>query len=138
MTSPEQQLASLLQAMQPVLQPGVYAFVSVPDADALGAVPVLATVREAEGLSAVVAEPDAQALALPVMFRAAWITLTVHSDLQAVGLTAAFSTALADAGIACNVVAGAFHDHIFVPAGRAEAAMRVLRELQQRAVQKAP
>ena len=45
---------------------------------------------------------------LSVLFRAAWISLTVHSDLEAVGLTAAFSTALGQAGVSCNVVAGAF------------------------------
>ncbi len=52
---------------------------------------------------------------MPILFRSAWITLTVHSDLQAVGLTAAFAAALAQADIPCNVVAGAYHDHLFVP-----------------------
>jgi hypothetical protein len=65
------------------------------------------------------------------LFRAAWISLTVHSDLQAVGLTAAFSTALGQAGISCNVVAGAFHDHIFVPVAQTQQTMAVLRALQQ-------
>lgn len=62
--------------------------------------------------------------------RAAWITLTVHSDLAAVGLTAAFSRVLAEAGISCNVVAGVRHDHIFVPVERAADAMAALRRLQ--------
>ena len=63
-------------------------------------------------------------------FRSAWITLRVHSDLAAVGLTAAFARALADAGIACNVVAGVHHDHLFVPADRAGDALAALRALQ--------
>jgi hypothetical protein len=56
--------------------------------------------------------------------------LTVNSTLEAVGLTAAFATALGNSGIGCNVVAGAYHDHIFVPLELADAAMHVLRLLQ--------
>jgi hypothetical protein len=66
-----------------------------------------------------------------VLFRAAWITLMVHSDLEAVGLTAAFAHALGQAGISCNVVAGAYHDHIFVPFEQALPAMDALIELQR-------
>ena len=119
--------------MEPTLDPGVYAFVSIQDPAVLHPVDVFATVREPEGVSAVVREADAVALGLEVMFRAAWITLTVQSELHAVGLTAAFSTALGDAGISCNVVAGAWHDHIFVPVGRGEEAVAVLRRLQSAA-----
>ena len=57
--------------------------------------------------------------------------MTVASALDAVGFTAAFSGALAEAGIACNVVAGARHDHLFVPWEQAEAAMAVLSRLGQ-------
>lgn len=67
-----------------------------------------------------------------MLFRAAWITLTVHSDLQAVGLTAAVATSLADAGISCNVVAAAHHDHLFVPVESAGLAIAVLQALQDR------
>lgn len=56
----------------------------------------------------------ADSLGLNYSFVASWITLDVHSDLEAVGLTAAFSHALANAGIACNVIAAYYHDHIFV------------------------
>jgi hypothetical protein len=78
-----------------------------------------------------VPEEQAVAAGLPVLFRAAWISLTVHSDLDAIGLTAAFASALGQAGISCNVVAGAFHDHIFVPVAQAQQALAVLRALQQ-------
>ena len=91
------------------------------------------TVAEAEGLTLVLPEQQAVDAGLSVLFRAAWITLTVHSDLQAVGLTAAFAGALGRAGVSCNVVAGAYHDHIFVPAEQASRAMAALRELQQAA-----
>jgi hypothetical protein len=53
----------------------------------------------------------------------------MHSSLEAVGLTAAVATALAARGIAANVIAGARHDHVFVPAARADDALAALRDL---------
>lgn len=64
---------------------------------------------------------------------AAWITLTVHSDVNAAGLTAAFAPALGDANISCNVVSAAFHDRIFVPVDDAKRALAALEALQERA-----
>ena len=69
-----------------------------------------------------------------MLFRCAWITLRVHSDRHAVGLTAAFATALGQAGISCNVVAAAYHDHLFVAADAADRAVAVLQELATRPV----
>jgi hypothetical protein len=122
-------LDRLLAQMQPVLNPGRYAFVAVPDDVTLDPRRVIAAVREAEGLSAILLQQDALDLGLPVAFVAAWITLSVHSDLAAVGLTAAVSRALADAGIGCNVVAGLRHDHLFVPFDQAQQALDALRAL---------
>ena len=62
----------------------------------------------------------------PVVVRLAWLTLTVHSSLEAIGLTAAVSARLADEGIACNVLAGYHHDHLLVPVERADDAVRAL------------
>lgn len=134
MTPAISNLATLLRSMEPLLHDGIYAYcVVAPDADLSELSPV-ATVRESEGLTVVVPAGQAAEASLTVLFRAAWITLTVHSDLQAVGLTAAFSGALGNAGISCNVVAGAYHDHIFVPEAHAQRAMDVLRALQQQAL----
>lgn len=130
MNSPVKDLGELLRSMEPRLNPGVYAFVSVKDDSVLRSVEVFATVREPEGVSAVVLASDAVSLGLTIMFRASWITLTVHSDLQAIGLTAAFSSALGAAGISCNVIAGVHHDHIFVPVEQGLEAVSVLRDLQ--------
>lgn len=130
MTSPINDLNELITEINPVLHDGVYVFVSVNDEETLNTIKVFATICEAEGFSAVIVESDAISLGLPILFRAAWITLNVHSDLKAVGLTAVFSAALAKEGISCNVVAGAYHDHLFVPVERASDAMRVLMQLQ--------
>lgn len=121
--------------MQPTLNEGVYVFASVPpDTDTRSLEPI-ATFRETEGLTLIVEEQRALKAGLPVLFRAAWITLTVHSDLQAVGLTAAVAAALAQAHISCNVVAAAFHDHLFVPVESGGDALAALQQLQRRSGQ---
>jgi hypothetical protein len=129
MNAPITDLSILLGSMEPVLHPGTYAFASVSNEETLASVRVVASIREPEGMSAVIAECDAVALNLPILLCAAWITLAVNSDLQAVGLTAAVATALTQAGISCNVIAGAWHDHLFVPVERAAEAMSVLKKL---------
>jgi uncharacterized protein len=131
MNSPLSDLRSFLQTLEPVLNPGTYAFVSVSDENALTSAKIVASIREPEGLSAVIAESEATSRGIPILLRAAWITLTVPSDLQAIGLTAAVSAALSDAGISCNVIAGACHDHVFVPETQAAEAMAALKELQR-------
>jgi uncharacterized protein len=125
-------LQTLLQSMQPQLNESVYVYATVPHTTDISGIDVIATFREVEGLTLITSEAEAQRRNLPVLFRAAWITLLVHSDLQAVGLTAAFSKALGDAGISCNVVAAAYHDHIFVPVESAQRAMVALKDLQRR------
>jgi hypothetical protein len=130
---PVADLSALLRSLEPRLQEGRYAFATLGPGGAPAPADVVASVREAEGLSVVVTEEVARRERLAVAFLAEWITLTVHSDLNAVGLTAAFARALADAGIGCNVIAGVHHDHLFVPAGRGLEAVAVLRALQERA-----
>ena len=126
-------LRHLLATLRPQRHAGVYAFVTVVgDFDAVALQP-LATFREQEGTTLVVEESRARAAGLPVLFRASWLTLRVHSDLAAVGLTAAVTSALAGAGIACNVIAAAHHDHLFVPLDAADAALAALHALQQSA-----
>lgn len=124
--SGETNLARLLQSMTPQLNPGQYVFCCIPaEYDCSGLQPI-ASLRESEGLSLVLPREVADAYNLSYDYVAAWITLEVHSSLAAVGLTASFSTALAQAGISCNVVAGFHHDHLFVPCERAEKALSTL------------
>ncbi len=125
--SGERDLPTLLRALRPQLRPGTYVFTTTTTVPA-GAAPVV-TVREDEGLTLVLDQHQADHLGLPYDYAAAWITLRVHSALDAVGLTAAVASTLATAGIACNVVAGYHHDHLFVPAHQAHAALDALNDL---------
>lgn len=127
--SGETNLARLLRSMTPQLNPGQYVFCCVPVEHDCSALQPIASLREAEGLSLVLTRESADAHGLHYDYVAAWITLQVHSSLAAVGLTASFSAALAQAGISCNVVAGFHHDHLFVPSERAEQALSTLRAL---------
>lgn len=125
--SGETSLAMLLARMAPQHRPGSFAFVTMqePPAD----LEVLASVVDSEGVSLVVRQEDADQRGWQYDFLAGWITLQVHSALTAVGLTAAVSTALAHAGISCNVIAGYHHDHLLVPLDRLDEALAVLRGL---------
>lgn len=127
--SGEKNLAQLLKTMQPELNAGEFVFCVVQDLVALEGRTPLMTFREKEGMTVILPREVADQLRLEYSFVAAWITLTVHSSLEAVGLTAAFSTALGDQGISCNVVAGFYHDHLFVDRNDAQKAMEVLRKL---------
>jgi hypothetical protein len=123
-------IQTLLKTMTPELHAGEYVFCVVPALDDIVMKDVICFFREAEGITIIVTKATADALGLAYDYIAAWITLTVHSSLQAVGLTAAFSAALAKVGISCNVIAGYYHDHIFVTHADADRAMEALKALQ--------
>lgn len=131
--TPLHDLATLLRSMQPVRQPGTFVYATLQASQHLPHDVVVASIREPEGLSVIVEESATRAHSVTPLFRCAWITLTANSALESVGLTAAFATALAAAGISCNVVAGAQHDHIFVPLDCADRAMAVLTALSANA-----
>ena len=127
----EQDLKKLVASMSPVLMSGEYVFCTFKDAqygDYQELEPVV-TVQESEGLTLVVPKnrADDHNLSYESVFKG--ITLSVHSSLDAVGLTAAFSSKLGDHGISANVIAGYFHDHIFVQAELADKAIEALNEL---------
>ncbi|MEO7215646.1 ACT domain-containing protein [Mucilaginibacter sp.] len=123
-------IQTLLKTMTPELHAGEYVFCTVPNLDGINMADVVCFFREAEAITIIASKETADALCLSCVYVAAWITLTVHSSLQAVGLTAAFSAALAKAGISCNVIAGYYHDHIFVAHTDAGKAMDALQALQ--------
>ena len=138
MTEAISDLGVLLRSMRPTLRNGAYVFCVVPHGTDVRPLNPIGVFHEDEGTSLVVEESAAVAHGLASIFRAAWITLTIHSALNAVGLTAAVSRALADAGISCNVVAAAHHDHLFVPVEEADRAMLVLERLSGAAIRNVP
>ncbi|MEO8196356.1 MAG: ACT domain-containing protein [Thermoanaerobaculia bacterium] len=127
----ESDLGRLLAGMRPVLQEGTYLFCTLAEATVPPGLLPLATFREAEGITLVLKRETAALHGIEGTFESAWITLTVHSDLAAVGFLAAVATALAQQGIPCNAIAGYHHDHLFVPKAMANRAMRVLESLQR-------
>jgi hypothetical protein len=123
---PERDLTRLLDGLEPELLPGSFVFIESPDDKPVPVSRVLASVLEPEGMSVVVRRQDADELGFDYDFVASWIVLRAHSALDAVGLTAAVSSRLAQAGISCNVIAGLRHDHLLVPADRAREALGFL------------
>lgn len=123
----ERDLTRLISGMRPELREGEYVFTHAPEVPP-GVRPV-ATVAEDEAITIVCARADADAAGLPYDYVAAWIELKVHSALEAVGLTATVAGALGEEGLSCNVVAGFFHDHLFVPYDERERAVSTLEDL---------
>lgn len=124
------ELDQLLRSMQPKLAESEFVFCTVSGAikDYLELNP-LATFNESEGLTLVVEKSLAEKRGLSFEGSYRQITLTVHSSLEAVGLTAAVATKLAEKGISANVIAAYYHDHIFVQTSKAQAAVLALQEL---------
>ncbi|WDF62716.1 ACT domain-containing protein [Flavobacterium sp. KACC 22763] len=124
-------LNTILENLNPVLNDGKYVFTKVDSLDQIPFSKILFLFKEKEGITIVLEKRFAEELNLKFSYIASWITLEVHSALAAVGLTAAFSQALGNANISCNVVAAYLHDHIFVDEKDAFKAMDVLLKLKQ-------
>ena len=125
----ETNLSKLLESMSPELMPDEYVFCTVQgEYGDFHELSPLASYREVEGLTLVVTKEAAIANQLPFESIFSGITLTIHSSLDAVGLTAAVATKLAEKGISANVIAAYYHDHIFVQTEKAELAIEALGE----------
>lgn len=122
----ETDLDKMLATLDVERRPGVFTYVAVqvPTPDLLAGAQAMVTEGD---LTTLVLPVEAAARAgLPVELEMAWLTLTVQSSLEAVGLTAAFAALLGAADIPCNVLAGYLHDHILVPVERAQDAIDAL------------
>ena len=123
------ELDELLKSMTPEIKNGEYVFCTVVGnyADYAHLNP-LASFVESEGLTLIVSVDAAKEAQLPYESTFRQITLTVHSSLDAVGLTATVATKLASYDISANVVAAYYHDHIFVQSEKVDKALLALQE----------
>ena len=130
----ETDLAALIRNLRPKTLPATYVFCSLADTNygALSHTIPLACFAEPQGLSLVITKEsaDLEGLAYQGTFRC--ISLQVHSSLEAIGLTAAVTSELATHGISANVIAGYYHDHVFVPSRHADLALRLLESMSSR------
>lgn len=128
----ETNLQKLLASMKPQLLPDVHVFATLAPGEAIpDKLDPVMSFREREGLTLIVTEDEAKAAGLTGTFRCRMITLNIHSSLEAVGFLAAITTRLAAAGMGVNPVSAFYHDHLFVPAERAEEAMAILAKLAE-------
>lgn len=124
--SGEKNLEQLLKSMKPEHNLGDYVFCKVETLEGIKLDEVEMLFNEKEAITLILKKEIADILQLEYSVVMSWITLTVHSSLEAVGLTAAFSKALSDKNISCNVVAAYYHDHIFVNKKDMNETMKVL------------
>jgi hypothetical protein len=129
--SGEKDLEKLLKSIKPEHNFGEYVFCEIKNLENINLDEITMLFREKEGITLILEKEIADKLNLGYTFVASWITLTIHSSLEAVGLTSAFSKALADNEISCNVVAAFYHDHIFVDQKDTEKAMQILNQLSE-------
>ena len=127
--SGETSLATLIVSMDPALHPEVYVFATTKDADRARGTSAKMVFEEAEAITLILTQSAAEREELSYEFPCRMITLNIHSALDAVGFIAAVTTELARHNIGVNPVSGFYHDHLFVPADRADEAMTALKAL---------
>lgn len=129
--SGEKDLQILLKSMKPQHKIGDYVFCKVEKIENLNLDNIDMFFKEEEAITLILKKEIAEKLDLEYSVVMSWITLSVHSSLEAVGLTAAFSKALSDHEISCNVVAAFYHDHIFVNKNDTEKALQILNSFSK-------
>lgn len=122
----ETDVDAMLATLAVQRRPGVFAYIAVevPTTGLIAA--AHAVVKEGRLTTIVLPVDAAERAGQATDAQFAWLTLTVQSSLDAVGLTAAVSARLAAIGIPCNVLAGYHHDHLLVPVARVDEAVSVL------------
>ena len=125
----ETNLQTLLQKMKPELKDGEFVFCTMEPALAFELrLSSIGQFVQDEGVTLILAKAEAEEHKLEFTYPCRMITLKVHSSLEAVGYLAAVTDKLARRGVSVNAISAYFHDHLFVPIGRASEAMKVLNE----------
>lgn len=126
-------LEILLSNIEPVLDKRNFVFCTFPDFnwDTIPELNPIGFFHEKEGITLIITQEDAINKGIDYLSVYSLISLNVHSSLDAVGLTAAFSAKLAEKNISANVVAAYYHDHIFIPKEHAIQAFNAILEFQK-------
>jgi hypothetical protein len=133
----ESDLSKLLETLSVIRRDGVWRFETIDKDSASWA--ELVTLRDVRNIAMLFQESEGLTVitsaeaATSQNNRWIWLELSVYSDLQAVGFLAKVANALAEANVPCNAVAAYHHDHIFVPEGKADAAIRAIEALRAQA-----
>ena len=131
--SGELNLQALLKTLTAKLTDGVYVFITLPTDQVPVDIKPRMRFEEAEGTTLIMLQSEAKALELEYEFPCRMITLDVHSSLEAVGFIAYIATQLAEHDMGVNPVSGFYHDHLFVPDGREQDALKILERIAQNA-----
>ena len=131
--SGELNLQALFETLQATLVDGVYVFITLPKNNVPDDVNPRMRFEEAEGTTLIMLKSEAEAAKLAYEFPCRMITLDVHSSLEAVGFIAYIATQLAKHDMGVNPVSGFYHDHLFVPEGREQDALNILKQIAEEA-----
>ena len=131
--SGELNLQALFKSLTAILIDGVYVFITIPTDGVPDGIAPRMQFEEAEGTTLIMLQSEAEALGLEYEFPCRMITLDVHSSLEAVGFIAYIATQLAKHDMGVNPVSGFYHDHLFVPNGREQDALDILKQIAEEA-----
>jgi hypothetical protein len=107
-----------------------YGFVSVENTQFKFEEGMIGTFQEKEGVTIVATNEYLAKNGLQPEALFAKLTVEIETSLQMVGLTALLATKLAENNISANVIAGYFHDYIFVQYDMRQKALEVLNALK--------
>ena len=128
----ETNIPLILKNLNPVLNKGSYVYCLIEKLNTVQLDEPIGIFREAKGFTLILETSVADNYGFSYETIYSWITLDIHTSLNAVGLTSVISAELAEQSITCNMVAAYYHDHIFVKQNEADAAMHALNALTRR------